>query len=219
MKTHRSGWCQSASDDRVALDDARRAELHNQCGLATLSSDATLTVCDCDCHDGVPYCSTCGYTHPGEDHAPSDCEAHIVGVLADRENHLVSIDWKKVSRTLGVDGGVTAPSRTPSATKRPSRAATGTCACGCGDPTGGTFAMGHDAKLKAALRKAALDGDAQAHAEILARGWAKSAGSLDDAPYRSRMEAEAMVAGYDDDRIEEWVRSRDEGRRAQEVTP
>ena len=50
------------------------------------------------------------------------------------------------------------------------------CACGCGDPTrGGEFAMGHDARHKGNLLKAARNGDAEARAALVGQGWATDA--------------------------------------------
>jgi hypothetical protein len=55
------------------------------------------------------------------------------------------------------------------------RPITGQCEC-CGVPTkGGKFAPGHDARLKSRLKKAAADGDKDAHKQLVERGWIKVA--------------------------------------------
>ena len=56
------------------------------------------------------------------------------------------------------------------ARKRPPAGKKGQCEH-CGAPTGGRFAVGHDAKLKSELAAAANGGDASAWAELLIREW------------------------------------------------
>ena len=46
------------------------------------------------------------------------------------------------------------------------------CACGCGTPTKGTWAPGHDARHHSALNRRFDQGDAGAGTELIERGWA-----------------------------------------------
>lgn len=79
----------------------------------------------------------------------------------------------------------------------------------CGDPTGGKFAVGHDAKLKGELLSGYRDGDAEAGVEMVLRGWRKPKWLEKDAPdANTRMLAEGMLAeggldGWLDARIKE----------------
>jgi hypothetical protein len=57
---------------------------------------------------------------------------------------------------------------------RVARPTSGICICGCDGPTkGGRFQPGHDARLKAQLRRAAGEGDQAATQRMISLGWEK----------------------------------------------
>ncbi len=75
------------------------------------------------------------------------------------------------------------------------------CECGCGALTTNHFKPGHDQKLRGQLLKAARQGEAEARAELLRRGWAtdesidaqSAKASAADVAARRRVKLEAKL--------------------------
>lgn len=77
---------------------------------------------------------------------------------------------------LGDDVARNRPPTPRARTSRASRPRTGQCVCGCaGQTKGGKFQPGHDAKLKSALKKAIVEGDATAYERMVELGWERFA--------------------------------------------
>jgi len=63
----------------------------------------------------------------------------------------------------------------------------------CGAPTGSSFAIGHDAKLKSELNQKAAAGDSAAWAELVLRDWAKLTGKAKMPPQATRDAGEDLA--------------------------
>lgn len=78
----------------------------------------------------------------------------------------------------------------------------------CGAPTGGRFAVGHDAKLKGELLKAARDGDAEAAAEMVYRTWWDWTKAERELPTEQDLDQARGILDADDEAIAKWITRR-----------
>lgn len=137
--------CHAASRTAIPLRDDVKAKLHARCPGAYRTPDGELRRCDCACH--------------GE------------GGISD----------EALEATKGLRLNVLEPDA-PSAASDPARSKKGRKEASstpsnkcehCGAPCRGRFVVGHDAKLKSELTRAARGGDAGAWAELRQRDWAR----------------------------------------------
>lgn len=150
---------------------------HDKCPGAVAAPDGVY-LCSCECHAGKRHCLTCGVesTELNEfGHCIDDAGC------ADRLHHSLLEDprWQAIQAAKEAAAAARAeeaPERAEKARqRRESTKAPRRCAH-CGEATkGGLFVMGHDMKLKGALLRAARDGDVDAMAEFILRGWGKGA--------------------------------------------
>lgn len=163
---------------------------HTHCPGAIVNN-GRIAICPCGCKPN-PMCVVCKRT---DDVDPNTwrcidldgCEARME---AKRANDPVMIQIREIVanahaqvaetragrvRWSSADGGEPKAKKTPKPV--PALPGKGRCECGCGGPTGSRFVVGHDMRLKSSLKKAWLDGDVEAGAELAARGgaWAKLA--------------------------------------------
>lgn len=106
------------------------------------------------------------YITPGGEVRRCGCECHP----AITDTALAALALEKVLPVVEEPPAADAPEAAPRGRKKARKRAPGRCEH-CGAPTGGRFAVGHDAKLKSELAAAASGGDAEAVAELILRDW------------------------------------------------
>lgn len=138
-------------------------------------------VCECACHKigGIKIarrCGECGW-RPAEFEARTGISAET-GRCTNKDDCHTRVEANPTFqryRDYQAHGEQVRAERGEETATRAGRPTAGVCQCGCEGPTkGGKFQPGHDAKLKGRLRKAAQDGDEEAHAELVDRGWVKA---------------------------------------------
>lgn len=143
----KSQWCAVADRDEIGMAEPLREQLRAMCPGLLQSVDGPVIECDGGAHAGV--------TRKAREAAAK----------------------KKGALPLAVPEAPNAPEETPQVSKKagkrpPAGEKRGRCEH-CGAPTGGRFAVGHDAKLKSELTSLGHGGDADAWAEMLVRDWAR----------------------------------------------
>lgn len=142
--------CHAATNPRVAIREELQGALHARCPGAYLTPEGAVKRCDCSCH------------------GPSGISA---GAL-EATKHVTLDVLTPHDREAEPD-----PIRPKEGSKEASRTPQRRCEH-CGAPCRGRFAVGHDAKLKSELARAARSGRpsgvaVDAWVELLLRDWAR----------------------------------------------
>lgn len=168
---------------------------HERCPGAVTSGVPWMCACGCVAEPKCTRCKSSEDVNPDtwSCNRPDDCDAAVAARQAANPTHRL---LEEIYAKHGLDGPKQAaslrmPKQRPAAPKPASR-----CECGCGTPTGGKFAPGHDARLRGVLQRAFADGDDEAGRELIARGGAWEAKTRGNERARGLAVAEAEVEAY-----------------------
>jgi hypothetical protein len=189
----RSSFCDTARkiEADVIGSSVDAAGWRDLCPIVVIDGKGTVHRCSDEHHTNHTACTWCGQDGKTELDPvylrcvdTNACKVTRAERVAETKRARKILEWdaltavEKAKRPDPVDeDGAPKPKRV----KGEARPTSGRCHH-CGEPTkGGRFVIGHDAKLKGLLKRAALDGIAMAVTEMIARGWLKRPGDYDPA--------------------------------------
>ena len=160
-------------------------EWHAKCKGGHLDGRGRFTRCTCQCHADQHVCIRCGATATELDDQLSCVD--VEGCVAEyRRQLLADPTYQRFTGYLEAGANARAEAaaeekRAVAAGEKPPKVKSGKkpqpCQHGCGEMTkGGLFVMGHDAKLKGILMRAAESGDIESLTELSLRSWLPSTG-------------------------------------------
>jgi hypothetical protein len=159
---------------------------HADCQGANIAG-GRVHLCNCHCHTDHPRCFKCGDDSGPflEDRSCVDTEGCLERYRDALATNPRTAKWEAIHAAAAeakAEADAEEKRAVAAGERQPRRAAKAPKPCAhCGEPTkGGTFVMGHDAKLKGILMRAGGDGDVESIVELALRGWLPTAGKGTD---------------------------------------
>lgn len=179
MKAKILGQCKTAGliESGVVHSSLAPDAWHQRCKGGHVDTRGSVTLCECPCHAGKPSCIRCGAGDSELDDSRSciDVEGCVERYRDQIANNPRTEKYRRIQETASAERAAAASEakRAIAAGERPPRRGSEPKPCAhCGEMTkGGTFVMGHDAKLKGILMRAGEDGDVASIVELKMRGW------------------------------------------------